>query len=129
MKRYIRSNTTSIIDELNSLPIYNGYNSIPSYVEIEEYESVLSKFPVGTVLGMDWSAGDCYFRKQSAHEWESIDSSWYEVHDTTDFEIARKLAGRGNWCKKPLWIDSEDTFETIANKSKGNSNNSYMKFW
>jgi hypothetical protein len=130
MKRYIRCNTSSLIDELNELPIYKGYSGIPSYKEINQYEDILLKFPIGTIIGMDWDSGDCFYRKKSDNEWEGLESPQYNRKYLTNSSVAKWLAGRGNWCKKPLWIDTDETFNAIWNNERSsNIGNSNQNFW
>lgn len=130
MKKYIRSDSTgSLINKLNGLPVYNGYSKIPSYKEINMYKDVLNEFPIGTVIGKDWDAGDCYYRKKSDNKWEKLDSPHYDLRLVSDYDIAENLAGRGTWCKKPLWLDTEETFNSVLSKGKGASDNSDFDFW
>lgn len=124
IKESIESN---LIDELNSLDIYKG-DRATTYEAIKEYESVLNKFPEGTVIGEDWDAGPCYFRKSDKGWWDQLISPHYDLKTLPAFDTARWLAGRGNWCKKPLWIDDVSTFESIAYREKG-SGGSGMNFW
>lgn len=127
-KLSIRESTESnLIDELNSLDVYKGSSKL-TYEAIEEYENVLNKFPVDTVIGEDWDAGPCYFRKADEKTWDQLISPHYDLKTLSTFDTARWLAGRGSWCKKPLWIDELTTFESIANKEKG-SGGSGMNFW
>lgn len=121
------STESNLIDELNSLDIYKG-DRATTYEAIREYESVLNKFPEGTVIGEDWSAGPCYFRKVDKDRWDQLISPHYELKTLSTFDTARWLAGRGNWCKKPLWIDDMVTFESIASREKG-SGGSGINFW
>ena len=130
MKRYIRSDSTgSLINKLNGLPVYNGYSKIPSYKEINMYKDVLNEFPIGTVIGKDWDAGDCYYRKKSDNKWETLDSPHYDLHSVSDYDIAENLAGRGAWCKKPLWLDTEETFNSVLSKEKETSGSLDSDFW
>lgn len=121
------STESNLIDELNSLDIYKG-DRATTYEAIREYESVLNKFSEGTVIGEDWSAGPCYFRKVDKDCWDQLISPHYDLKTRSTFDTARWLAGRGNWCKKPLWIGDMITFESIASKEKG-SGGSGMNFW
>lgn len=117
IKEGIESN---LIDELNSLDVYKGSREI-TYKAIEEYESVLNKFPDGTVIGMDWSAGPCYFRKVSSDKWSELISPHYNLRTISTYDTASWLAERGNWCKKPLWLDDITTFESVANRENNSS--------
>lgn len=122
IKLYItESSKESILQELNNLPIYKGMRGIP-YESIKDYERVLKQFSNGTVIGEDWDAGDCYFRKVDDNWFEELRSPFYELKELTTFDIAHWLAGRGNWCKKPLWLDTEETFNKIAGREHGSSN-------
>ena len=121
LKIYIKEDTSlSLMDELNSLPICNG-KSGTTFDVIKTYEKVLNKLPIGTIIGMDWDAGNCYFKKVSDEYvgWEELISPHYDLNNKDTFDIGSRLASRGNWCKKPLWIATDEEFDKIANKERG----------
>ena len=110
-----------ILEELNSLPVYTPRKS--NYTDLLDYEKVIDKFEDGTVIGMDWSAGPCYFMKVHGISWKQLISPHYDLDDVTKGNVAKWLCDRGAWCKKPLWLDSVETFENLAaeNSNKGYS--------
>ena len=130
LKIYIKEDTSlSLIDELNSLPICNG-KSDTTFDVIKTYEKVLNKLPIGTIIGMDWDAGNCYFKKVSNKQfsWEQLISPHYDLETKDAFDIGSWLASRGNWCKKPLWIATDEEFDKIANKNRGSDNSTRFSF-
>lgn len=130
MKRYIRcSIEESILTELNNLPVFPGY-SRTTYADIQEYEAVLNRFPVGAVIGMDWDAGNCYFSKITDTDWAMLDSPWYKLETGSTYDVATKLASRGVYCDEPLWLDTQSTFEAKANRGRNSgSGGSGWNFW
>lgn len=118
----------SVLQELNTLPVYKGIGAV-TYGDLKTYEDTLSKFSTGTIIAVDWDAGTCYFHKIGPDKWEELVSPWYDLKTRNSFDIAEWLAGRGNYCKKPLWIDREETFNELAKRkqsSYGNSDNTWL---
>lgn len=110
----------SLIDELNDLEYFPGKQSIPNYTYIDEFEKILKKFDVGTIIAMDWEGGVCYFKKFSNEYVAWL--MWMFPHGLSresTSHVAEWLCARGVWCKKPLWIASDDDFDSAVNKKRG----------
>ena len=90
--------TKEALGELNSLPKHAGTKKVP-YEEIKEYEKVLAKFPVGTKLSQETSAGTEIYEKISDSEmgiaWKQTAAPLNTESQRTAFDVARWIAGTG----------------------------------
>lgn len=84
----------SLIDDLNSLDFVRGISKT-NYELVKEYENILNRFPVGTILKHDTDAGEETFTKIDDIFWNHFRP--HPPHTTTisTFDAARWFAGRG----------------------------------
>lgn len=91
------ANIKSTVDELNNLPAARGVSKV-KYEDIKAYDAVLTKLPAGTKLSHKMDAGTEIFEKVTDKgefsEWRHTRQPWGITDNTTQFDIARFMAGR-----------------------------------
>jgi hypothetical protein len=101
MNESIDQTTRELLYELNSLPVNNGWKTC-KYELVKEYEEVLSRFPVGTVLTHETEAGEETLTKVDTTFWEHHRAPWGNDCSTSEFDVAHWFAARGNISRSPI---------------------------
>lgn len=109
-KLKIKRLNESLIDELNSLDFVRGASKV-DYELVKEYENILNRFSVGTILKHDTDAGEETFTKIDDMFWDHFSSHPPHTNRITSFDAARWFAGRGVITRGNITKEMEDNMK------------------
>lgn len=93
------STNANVQQQINSLPVSRGVSNL-QYSDIQPYERALSQLPVNTQIRLNTEAGTDTYRKTSggrySGEWEVSIAPHNDPRTMSEFDLSRRLAGRGN---------------------------------
>ena len=108
---------SDIVSQLNDLPVRYGISNV-SYNDIQPYESLLMKLPVGTVLMHRIDAGPEKYTKIKGGEfgwWSTYRAPWKDTVTKSEFDVATWFAGRGVISRSDIMLINSDTENNLTN--------------